>query len=170
MFSTLRTMFTALALIVLAISLHQVSAAPAPSSTYPLPTYRFTVAVGKDQMAFSSVSGLEQSVEKIEYLDGLGGLFQMPGQVQPLSITLKRGLVPKNTHLYDWITSISLNHVEKKDISISLTDESGKVLLITWNIINAFPTKLTAPSFVTSNEVAFEELSLAADRLTVKFH
>ncbi|WP_237577917.1 phage tail protein [Mycetohabitans sp. B6] len=36
--------------------------------------------------------------------------------------------------------------MEKKDISISLTDEAGKELLVTWNVSNAFPTKLTAPN------------------------
>lgn len=177
MFSTLQTKFTALALIVfLTIALSQVSAAPAldaktVASTYPLPTYRFIIAVGKDQVPCNSVSGLEQSVETIEYKDGLGGSYQMPGQVRPLSITLKRCLVPKNSQLYDWMTSISLNSVEKKDISISLTNPSATELLVTWNIINAFPTKLTAPLFdATSNEVAFEELTLAASRLTVEFH
>lgn len=141
------------------------------AETYPIPTYRFTVSVGKEQMAFSSVSGLKQSVEKIEYKDGMGGLFQMPGQAQPLNITLKRGMVPKNSQLYKWMTSISLNRVEKKDISISLTDESGTGLLVTWNVSNAFPTELSAPNFdATSNEVAFEELNLVADRLTVNFH
>ncbi|CBW75294.1 unnamed protein product [Mycetohabitans rhizoxinica HKI 454] len=141
------------------------------AATYPIPTYRFTVTVGKEQMAFSSVSGLEQSVEKIEYKDGLGGLYQMPGQAQSVTLTLKRGVMPKNSQLYDWMSSISLNRVEKKDISISLTDEAGKELLVTWNVSNAFPTKLTAPSLdAASNEVAFEELSLAADRVTVNFH
>ncbi|CBW76029.1 Putative phage tail protein [Mycetohabitans rhizoxinica HKI 454] len=141
------------------------------AATYPIPTYRFTVTVGNEQMAFSSVSGLEQSVEKIEYKDGLGGLYQMPGQAQSVTLTLKRGVMPKHSQLYDWMSSISLNRVDKKDISISLTDESGKELLVTWNVSNAFPTKLTAPSLeATSNEVAFEELSLAADRVTVNFH
>lgn len=141
------------------------------AATYPIPTYRFTVTVGKEQMAFSSVSGLEQSVEKIEYKDGLGGLYQMPGQTQSITLTLKRGVMPKNSQLYEWMNSISLNQVEKKDISISLTNETGKELLVTWNVSNAFPTKLMGPSMdATSNEVAFEELSLAADRVSVNFH
>ncbi|RQU52924.1 phage tail protein [Burkholderia cenocepacia] len=141
------------------------------AATYPLPTYRFTVSVGKDQMAFANVSGLEQSVEKIQYQDGMGGFYQMPGQVQPVTITLKRGIIPKQSQLYDWMNSISLNTVEKKDLSISLTDESGKTLLVTWNVVNAFPTKLTGPSMdAKGNEVALEELSLLADRVTINFH
>ncbi|ALL39870.1 MULTISPECIES: phage tail protein [Serratia] len=141
------------------------------ANTYPIPTYRFVVSVGKEQMSFSTVSGLDQSVQLVTYKDGTGGLFQMPGQIEPLTITLKRGVVPKKSQLYEWFNSISFNRVEKKDLSISLTNETGSVLLVTWNVMNAFPTKWTGPSLdATSNEVAFEELTLAADRLTVKFH
>ena len=141
------------------------------SSTYPIPTYRFLVMVGKDQMSFSSVSGLDQSVQLVKYQDGMGNIFQMPGQTDPLTVTLKRGMVLKHSQLYDWMNSISFNRVEKRDLSISLTDDTAKVLFVTWNVVNAFPTKLTGPSFdATSNEVAFEEVSLAADRVTWKFH
>ncbi|KAF9536455.1 hypothetical protein EC957_010885, partial [Mortierella hygrophila] len=89
----------------------------------------------------------------------------MPGQVQPLYITLKRCLALKNSQLYSWLTSTSLNQVDKMDISISLTDEAAKELFVTWNLNNAFPAKLSAPSFdATSNEVAFEEIGLIASR------
>ncbi|KAG0311853.1 hypothetical protein BG000_006515, partial [Podila horticola] len=96
------------------------------SSAYPIPTYRYMVTVDGDDMAFSSVSGLEMGFETIEYKDGTGNWFQMPGQRDQLNIS------------------------RKKDISISLTDESGSNLLVTWNIIDAFPTKLSAPNFDAS--------------------
>lgn len=140
-------------------------------SSYPLSTYRFIVSVGKDRMAFNSVSGLEQSVETIEYRDGTGGFYQMPGKMQPVNITMKRGIVKKQSQLYEWLNSISLNQVEKKDISISLTNATGTDLYVTWNVINCFPTKISAPSFdAGSSEVAFEELSLLADRISVEYH
>lgn len=142
--------------------------------SYPIPTYRFIVSVGEGEgamMAFSAVSGLKMSFQTIEYKDGLGNLFQMPGQREALNISLKRGIFMEHPELYDWINSISLNRVEKKDISISLTNESGITPLVTWNIVNAFPTSLSAPNFdASSNEVAVEELSLLAERMTVEFH
>jgi phage tail-like protein len=138
---------------------------------YPIPTYRFAVSVGDEKMCFQSVSGLDISHDTIEYRDGGGNWLLMPGQRHRPTITLKRGVFKGQSKLYDWINSISLNQVEKKDISISLTDETGSNLLITWNISNAFPEKLTAPSFdATSNEVAVQEMSLKADRVTVQFH
>lgn len=138
---------------------------------YPIPTYRFRVSVGKEEMAFNAVSGLVVSYETIEYKDGLGGRFLMPGQRAAINITLKRGVVRGQAQFYEWINSISLNQVEKKDISISLTNEAGTGLFLTWNIVNAFPIKLTAPDFnASSNEIAIEQLDLVADRFTVKYH
>lgn len=93
----------------------------------------------------------------------------MPGQRQPSSITLRKGVFPKDSELFDWINSISLNKVEKKDITISLTDDAGTTLLFTWNVSNAFPTSLTSPSLdATSNEAAVQEMTLMADRVTMR--
>ncbi len=139
--------------------------------SYPIPTYRFIVTVGEEKLAFNSVSGLDIGFETISYQDGAGGYFQMPGQSQAVNISLKRGVVKGQKQFYTWINSITLNQVEKKDISISLTNDAGNELLVTWNVSNAFPTKLSAPNFdASSNEVAIEELSLVADRLSVEFH
>ncbi|WGS53964.1 phage tail protein [Paraburkholderia sp. D15] len=141
------------------------------ASTYPIPTYRFVVALGSEQMSFNNVSGLDIKYDTIEYRDGVGNWFKMPGQRQAVNITLREGVFPGKTELYDWINSISLNQVEKKDITISLTDDSGTRLLLTWNVSNAFPTSLTAPSLdATSNEAAVQEVTLMADRVTVQAH
>lgn len=140
-------------------------------TSYPIPTYRYRVTVGDEQMVFNAVSGLELSFDTIEYKDGTGGVFRMPGQPTVIDVSLKRGIVVGKTKLYDWISSIQLNQVEKKDISISLTTETGSELVVTWSLSNAFPIKLTAPSFdASSNEIAIEELSLKADSITIKYH
>lgn len=140
------------------------------ATSYPLPTYRFSVTLGTEKMCFSSVSGLDMGVELISYRDGCGGLFQMPGHPSLPTITLKRGIVPKGGKLYEWISRISLNQVDKRDLAISLTSESGDDVYVTWNVRNAFPTRLAGPSLdATGNDVAFEELTLAADGLTIKF-
>ncbi|KAJ5889033.1 hypothetical protein N7495_009074 [Penicillium taxi] len=139
------------------------------AAKYPIPSYRFLVSVGRDQIAFNNVDGLEQQV--VEYKDGTGQVYQMPGQLEAINITLRRGIVARQSAVYDWISSISLDRVEKKDISITLTNESGSELLVTWRVSDAFPTSLTAPSLDgSSNEVAIEELGLLASRLSTKFH
>ncbi|KVP47936.1 phage tail protein [Burkholderia ubonensis] len=138
---------------------------------YPVPVYRFVVSLGEDQIPFKSVSGLDIKYDSIEYKDGAGNLFYMPGQLQKVSITLSKGIFRGPNALYDWISSISLNRVEKKDLMISLTDESGSELLVTWNVLNAFPTGLTAPSIdATSSDIAVQEITLEADRVTLQTH
>ncbi|MDX7990047.1 phage tail protein [Xenorhabdus littoralis] len=136
---------------------------------YPIPSYRFLVSVGDEQIPFNSVSGLDISYDTIEYRDGVGNFFKMPGQHQPINITLRKGVFPGKTELFDWINSIQLNQVEKKDITISLTNDAGTELLMTWNVANAFPTSLTSPSFdATSNDIAVQEISLTADRVSMQ--
>jgi phage tail-like protein len=137
-------------------------------SNYPLPVYRFHVQVGKDSHAFSEVSGLDIGYEAITYKDGLGKI-HMPGQIADVNITLKRGIVRKGSELYDWISSTKLNTIDKQDIKVILVDEADNPV-ITWTVSNAFPTKLTAPSFNGgSNEVAVEQLELRADEVRIEF-
>ncbi|EQB98811.1 phage tail protein [Photorhabdus tasmaniensis] len=136
---------------------------------YPIPTYRFVVSVGDEQIPFNNVSGLDISHEVIEYKDGTGNYYKMPGQRQSINITLRKGVFPGDTKLFDWINSIQLNQVEKKDIAISLTNEAGTEILMTWNVANAFPTSFTSPSFdATSNDIAVQEITLTADRVTIQ--
>ncbi|KMW71400.1 phage tail protein [Photorhabdus luminescens subsp. luminescens] len=136
---------------------------------YPIPTYRFVVSIGDEQIPFTSVSGLDISHDVIEYKDGIGNYYKMPGQRQSINITLRKGIFSGDTKLFDWINSIQLNQVEKKDISISLTNETGTEILMSWSVANAFPTSLTSPSFdAASNEIAIQEITLTADRVTIQ--
>lgn len=147
------------------------TAADKIAAEYPIPSYRFVVSLGDEKVPFKSVSGLDIKYDSIEYKDGTGNRYYMPGQLQKVSITMSKGVFAGKNTLYDWISSISLNRVEKKDLMISLTNESGSELLVTWNVLNAFPTGLTAPSFdATSNDIAVQEITLEADRVTMQTH
>lgn len=146
-------------------------------ATYPLPVYNYKVNVNGETIAFSEVSGLSMAFETITYKEsktdqpGAGpNVMIMPGQSTPPTITLKKGVVRgKNLPVfYDWINSTQLNLVEKKDITVQLCDEEGNAVVI-WKVLNAFPTKLDAPSFTAdSNEVAIESMELSADRITIE--
>jgi phage tail-like protein len=140
------------------------------ANEYPIPVYRFVVSFGEESIPFSEVSGLDIGVDTITYKDGLGKI-HMPGQKTDVNITLKRGLVRQKSQFYDWISSISLNLVDKKDITVSLTNETGTEPLVTWKVMNAFPKKLTAPSINgSSNEASVESLELMADDVIMEFH
>lgn len=147
-------------------------------ATYPLPVYNYKVDIGKDTVAFSEVSGLNIGYETTTYKESSTEsgktsprTFHMPAQAQPTTLTLKKGLVPAKSQpaLYDWISTISINQVEKKDIIISLCDETGKAM-VTWKVTNAFPTKLDVPTFdANSNDVAIESMELMADDIFINY-
>ncbi|CAQ84339.1 MULTISPECIES: phage tail protein [Photorhabdus] len=139
------------------------------AAEYPIPSYRFMVSIGDVQVPFNSVSGLDRKYEVIEYKDGIGNYYKMPGQIQRVDITLRKGIFSGKNDLFNWINSIELNRVEKKDITISLTNDTGSKVLMSWVVSNAFPSSLTAPSFdASSNEIAVQEISLVADRVTIQ--
>ncbi|MEN9866774.1 MAG: hypothetical protein RL748_2364 [Pseudomonadota bacterium] len=147
-------------------------------ASYPLPVYNYKVDIGKDTIAFTEVSGLSISYETTTYKESSTEsgkasprVLNMPAQLTPPKLTLKKGLVTAKSQaaLYDWINTISLNQVEKKDIVISLCDEVGKAV-VSWTVVNAFPTKLDAPTFdAKSNDVAIESMELMADTISINY-
>ena len=143
-------------------------------ATYPLPVYYYEVSIdGLDPIAFTEVSGLTIEYETITYKDGMSykeGAKHMPGQPSgPVKFSLKKGVMRKDSKLLDWIDTVKLNTVEKKDVSITLKDESDGPV-VAWKASNVFPAKLEAPSFnAGSNEVAIESMDLVADSLTIEY-
>ncbi len=147
-------------------------------NTYPLPVYNYRVEVAGVAISFSEVSGLTMGFETTTYKEsqtesGLRGpkFMQMPAQATSPTISLKKGVVRNSvsiTVLYNWINSTLINQVEKKDIYVRLCDENGEPV-ISWKVINAFPTKLDAPTFdANSNDVAIESMELLADGIMME--
>ena len=146
---------------------------------YPLPVYNYRVNVADTTIAFSEVSGLDLSYDPITFkesqvADGKSGpnIMYMPGQIAEVNISLKKGLLATKSInvFYDWIASTQLNRIDKKDITVSLCDETGTPV-VTWKVIDAFPTKLTAPTFdANSNEVAVETMELRASLVTLEIN
>jgi len=140
---------------------------------YPIPAYNYRVSIGPDYLAFAEVSGLSMNYETVTYRHGLSwreGELHMPARRQPVNVRMNRGIMRGGSYLADWINTIQLNKVEKEDIFIDLCDESGTPL-VTWAVLNAFPTRLDAPTFdANTNEVAIETLEIMADEIQLTFH
>lgn len=145
------------------------------ATTYPLPVYNYKVEIDGKTVGFSEVSGLSIEHETTSYtespVDGTGPRWMyMPAQSKSATVTLKKGVVTGVSvpTLYEWINSIQLNRVDKKDIYVRLCDENGDAV-VSWKVINAFPTKLDAPSFTAdSNDAAIESMELMADRVMIE--
>lgn len=145
--------------------------------SYPLPVYNYKVEIAGVAIAFTEVSGLAIEYDTTSYAEShtesnqSGAVWMyMPAQMKAVNITLKKGVVRVTSvaTLYKWISSISLNQVEKKDIYVRLCDEKGAAV-ISWKVINAFPTKLEAPSFdAKSNDAAIESMTLMADGVMIE--
>jgi phage tail-like protein len=137
---------------------------------YPLPKFHFIIEWGGSRIGFTEATGLDKQVEIIEYREGNSPNYnkiKMPGLHKYSNITLKRGTMDGDKDFYLWINTVNLNKVERRDITISLLNESHTPV-ITWKIINAFPVKVQASDLkADGNEVAIETLELAHEGFDV---
>ena len=146
-------------------------------AAYPLPVYNYKVEIAGTAVAFSEVSGLGISYDVSTYKESpVGGdspgprVMRMPAQQTDVKVTLKKGVVRGSSiaTLFKWINATQINQIDKKDIYVRLCDEKG-VAVISWKVINAFPTKLTAPTFdAKSNDAAIETMELVGDDVFIE--
>lgn len=140
-------------------------------SENPLPSFHFTVNWGGSRIGFSEVSGLDIEVQPINYREGADKEYEvrkMPGLKKYSNIVLKRGIVAGDNEFFNWLNSINLNKVERRDITISLLNEEHEPVM-TWKAVNAFPVKIEGPGLkATGNEVAIETMELAHEGLTIQ--
>ena len=140
-------------------------------SEYPLPGYHFQVEWGGSRLGFTEVSGLDIEIQVIEYREGNSpdySAMKMPGIPKYSNITLKRGIVAGDNAFFDWVKTIQLNKVERRDLTISLLNENHEPAMV-WKAKNAFPVKIEGPGLkATGNEVAIESLEIAHEGLTIE--
>lgn len=138
-------------------------------AAYPISAFHFQVEWGGSRVGFTEVSGLDIEIQPIDYREGSYKEYQvtkMPGIPQFTDINLKRGILKGDNEFEEWLTTIKLNQVERRDITISLLNEEHQAAVV-WQIKNAWPTKVTGPSLnATSNDVAVEEIVLSHEGLT----
>lgn len=135
---------------------------------YPHGKFRYKVEIdGLEAGGFSEVTGFDASIDVIEYREGdmVTTPMKIPGLKKYGNITLKQGLATSRV-LYDWITVGVTGAVDRKTITITLLDEE-EAPAASWQVINAWPTKYTAPDFnATSSEIAIETLEIAHEGMT----
>lgn len=137
---------------------------------YPLPAFHFQVDWGGSNLGFSEISGLGIDQQVIEYRDGLSpeySTIKMPGIRKYGNITMKRGIIKGDNEFWQWLNTISLNTVGRRDMSIKLLDEEHNPVMV-WTVRNAWPVKITSPTLKSdSNEVAIETLEIAHEGITI---
>lgn len=143
------------------------------ANNYPLPKFHFSVDWGGTNIGFSEVSGLNIENKLIEYRDGVSPEYskiKMPGMREFSNITLKRGVFKGDNEFYNWLNTISLNSVERRDLAISLLNENHEPV-VTWKIKNAFPVKVQSTDLkADGSEVAIEQIDVAHEGLTIEYN
>jgi phage tail-like protein len=137
---------------------------------YPLSKFHFQVEWGGTNIGFQEVSGLDKEIEKLEYRDGSSPEYSkvnFPGMVKYTDVVLKRGLFKGDNEYFEWMNTISMNKVERRDITISLMDETH-VAVIAWKLKNAWPLKIQSTDLKSqANEIAIESLTVSHEGMEI---
>lgn len=140
-------------------------------ANYPLPKFHFRVEWGGSNIGFSEVSGLNIENKLIEYRDGASPEYskiKMPGMREFSNITFKRGVFAHDNDFFNWLNTISLNTVERRDITLTLLNETHDPVVV-WKIKNAFPVKIQSTDLkADGSEVAIEQLDVAHEGLVIQ--
>jgi len=138
---------------------------------YPLSKYHFRVDWGGAEISFSEVSGLSIELAVIEYRDGASpeqSSIKMPGLQKFSNLILRRAVQKNNQDFFNWINTVRLNTVERRDITISLLNEAHEPTVV-WKVRNAWPCKYQVADLnANSNDVLMESLELAHEGITVE--
>lgn len=138
---------------------------------YPLPKFHFYVEWAGASIKFSEVSGLDRENEVIEYRDGASPEYsklKMPGLQKYSNITLKRGVFAGDNEFFDWINTVKMNTIERRDITISLLNENHEPVMV-WKVKNAWPAKIQSTDLkADGNEVAIESMELVHEGLGIQ--
>ena len=140
-------------------------------NNYPLVKFHFQVEWGGTKIGFTEVSGLDVEIEPIEYRDGSSPEYskiKMPGMIKYSNITLKRGSFKSDNEFYQWLNTVSLNKIERRDITISMLNEEHDPVIV-WKVRNAWPIKIQSTDLnSSSSETAIETLELAHEGLAIE--
>lgn len=116
---------------------------------------------------FSECSGLEATVEVLDYKEG--GLndyvHKFPTRASFSNITLKHGVIYLYDDLWTWHNEFVLGKGKRRDGLIVLLDESRKPAKV-WKFKRGIPMKFVGPSLnATQSNAAIESLEIAHEGL-----
>ncbi|MCB0632247.1 MAG: phage tail protein [Saprospiraceae bacterium] len=123
---------------------------------YPPVSFSFQLSFsgsnGTSEAAFQEASGIsmETNVEEVSSGGDNRFKYRLPGVNKYSNLVLKRGLVPKDSPLFNWCDE-TLNQgmaqpIKPQKISVALLDVEKKVL-ISWDFIDAYPVKWSVAEF-----------------------
>ncbi len=132
----------------------------------PLIGFQFSLeCAGMITGFFTEVSGVgsENDIIEQKVVSGTGqeSVQKIPGRLKWTDITLKRGITD-NMQVWEWRQMVVDGEIgmARKNATITMYDRNYKPAA-KWDLINAWPSKVTGPSFkADSNEYWVEEVTL----------
>ena len=153
-------------------------------SAYPLTKMNFLVTVDTvaGTAAFSEVTGIEATVDVIEFRQGNSGSLapvKVPGLVKHGNVTLKMGYIissPFKTWVMECVSEMR-GQMPRQNVTIELIDinSGAPTQAVTsaqgtrqWTLTNAWVTKYTAPDLDAKNsDIAIESVEIAYEELVI---
>jgi len=139
-------------------------------NTWPLVKFQFSVKIGDADLVFQEVTGISSETQVIEYRGGNSPAYstvKMPGIKKYSNVTMKKGIFKGDKALWDKYNLIKMNTIKREVVVINLLDESNAPVM-TWNLQNAFPVKMTVTDMkADANEIAVESMELAHEGLVI---
>jgi len=140
---------------------------------YPPPGFHFKVEVvgisNDNDARFTEVNGLTVEMGTEEVAEGGENRFtqKFPSRAKYPELVLKRGLLVQS-QIADWIRECIEDYViTPKNIDVKLLNEDHQPLM-TWHVVNAYPTKWSLSDFNASNSaVVVESLQFFYQYFTV---
>jgi phage tail-like protein len=137
-----------------------------PETEDPLLGFNFMLQLeGAMAGYFTECSGVGSENEIIEHkvVDKQGHelVKKIPGRLKWQDVTLKRG-VTTDLNIWKWREEVVKGKMKsaRKNISITMMDRSYQAKS-TWNFINAWPSKVSGPTFkADDNSFAVEEVTI----------
>lgn len=131
---------------------------------YPTLTFHFSVDLGgSTPIGFSEASGFDFTIESADYATGDQQEYsnlKIPGRKTWGEITLKKGMFAGDNTMYDWWNTVKMGTIDRRDITISLLDETHSPLIV-YTIKNAWPSKVQSASLkADATEVAIETMTI----------
>jgi phage tail-like protein len=126
-----------------------------------------SAAANYQAAGFSECSGLEATVEVLEYKEGgvNGYTHKFPTRASFGNITLKHGVIPTDDDFWTWHNGFVLGSGTRRDGLIVLLDES-RTPAVVWQFARGVPTKWIGPAMnATQSAVAIESLEIAHEGL-----
>lgn len=130
----------------------------------PFPGFQFVVEIdGVATAAFTEVSGLEGSIDVIEYREGADispSPRKIPGLVRYGNLTLSRGLTDSRD-LYEWWNAVVSGKPDRRAAAIILLDGERNPVR-RWTLSAAWPVRYALSTLdAGASAVAVETLELA---------